>query len=83
MDAFNYFCQSIVINGKNINKNQTIMGKNYLKQLIVAALLLCSTLTNAQNFEYEGIYYNITDETNRTVEVIAGETVYSGKVTIP
>ncbi len=59
------------------------MGKNYLKQLIVAALLLCSTLTNAQNFEYEGIYYNITDETNRTVEVIAGENVYSGKVTIP
>lgn len=83
MDAFNYFCQSIVINGKNINKNQTIMGKNYLKQLIVAALLLCSTLTNAQNFEYEGIYYNITDETNRTVEVIAGDNVYSGKVTIP
>lgn len=59
------------------------MGKRYLKHLFAAVLLLCSTLASAQNFEYDGIYYNITDETERTVEVIAGENSYYGEVIIP
>ena len=59
------------------------MGKNYLKQLLATVVLLCCTIVNAQDFEYEGIYYNITDATNKKVEVIAGENSYSGEVVIP
>ena len=59
------------------------MKKNYLKQLLATVVLLCCTIVNAQNFEYGGIYYNITDVTNKKVEVIAGENSYSGEVVIP
>ena len=45
----------------------------HLKQLVVALLLLCSATVCAHDFEVDGIYYNITDETNKTVEV-----TYSG-----
>ena len=34
-------------------------------------------------FEANGIYYGITSTSNKTVEVMAGETQYSGDVTIP
>lgn len=53
-------------------------------------LLLCGTIATAQNFEVSGIYYNITDATNRCVEVTyKGSSSYqyydeyTGVVTIP
>ena len=56
---------------------------------IVLSLLVCFN-THAQNFIIDGIYYNITDYTNKTVEVTHNESPfgidfnnYSGSVTIP
>lgn len=58
--------------------------------LVTAALLLCSFLVSAHDFEVDGIYYKITSSTNLTVEVTyqgssystyADE--YSGEVVIP
>lgn len=61
-----------------------------LKKLSVLLLLLCSTVAAAHDFEVDGIYYNITDETAKTVEVTYKGAYsneyyyeYSGKVTIP
>ena len=39
------------------------------KHLFTALLLLFCTVVNAHDFEVNGIYYNITDEANKTVEV--------------
>ena len=62
----------------------------HLKHLFTALLLLCSVAANAHDFEVAGIYYNITDETNKTVEVtyrgsLSGDysNEYTGDVTIP
>ena len=56
----------------------------YLKHLFTALLLLCTTVATAHDFEVGGIYYNITDATNKTVEVTykAGCS-YAGCVVIP
>ena len=56
----------------------------YLKLLFTALLLLCTTVATAHDFEVGGIYYNITDATNKTVEVTykAGCS-YAGCVVIP
>lgn len=57
--------------------------------LMTAALLLCSVVVSAEDFSVDGIYYNITSETNLTVEVTYQGTgyssidEYSGDVTIP
>lgn len=58
--------------------------------LATIAVLLCSITANAADFEVDGIYYNITSETDKTVEVTycgnyAGHypNAYSGSVTIP
>ncbi len=62
------------------------MKKTYLKQLFTALLLLCSAIVTASDFEADGIYYNITDATNLTVEVAFKNRYrdgYSGAVTIP
>ena len=66
------------------------MKRFYLKQLLAALLLLCSAVVSAHDFEVDGIYYNITDETNKTVEVtFKGDSQssyaneYSGNVIIP
>ena len=40
-----------------------------IKHLFTALLLLCSVAVNAQDFKVDGIYYNITDEANKAVEV--------------
>ena len=40
-----------------------------LKFLFTTLLLLCSIVVNAHHFEVNGIYYNITDATDKTVEV--------------
>ena len=61
-----------------------------IKHLFTALLLLFSVAVNAHDFEVNGIYYNITDATNRTVEVTyrgsyfgAYSNEYTGKVVIP
>ena len=45
------------------------MKHYYFKHLFTALLLLCTTVATAHDFEVDGIYYNITDATNKTVEV--------------
>ncbi len=64
----------------------------FLKHLFIITLLLCSTVATAHDFEVDGIYYNITDETNKTVEVTylgsmceeSGQSdAYIGEVIIP
>ena len=45
------------------------MKHNYLKHLFTALLLLCATVATAHDFEVDGIYYNITNATNKTVAV--------------
>ena len=66
--------------------------KQRLHPLCVAllALVLCNTPLFAHNFEVDGIYYNITSETDKTVAVTyQGNSYsenyheYSGSVTIP
>ena len=63
------------------------MKHNYLKHLFTALLLLCTTVVTAHDFEVDGIFYNITDATNKTVEVTykGNLTVgsYTGSVVIP
>ena len=61
----------------------------HLKHFFTTLLLLCSIIANAQKFSVDGIYYCITDETNKTVEVTyTGEysynrNNYTGNVVIP
>ena len=62
----------------------------YLKHLFTALLLLCSLTATAHNFKIDGIYYNITNDTNKTVEVTfrgnyynAYSNEYTGSVVIP
>lgn len=55
-----------------------------LRKFFVSLLLLCTTVATAQEFEVDGIYYNITDEANKTVEVIKNkEKKNTGSVVIP
>ncbi len=49
--------------------------------LTLFALVMATASLWAYDFEADGIYYNVTDETNKTVEVTSGS--YSGKITIP
>ena len=60
------------------------------KHLFTALLLLFCTVVNAHNFEVDGIYYNITDATNKTVAVTyrgnsydSYSDEYTGNVVIP
>ncbi len=46
-------------------------------------LVLLSTNLFAYDFEVDGIYYNITDKTHKSVEVTAGQNAYAGIVNIP
>ena len=68
--------------------NTIIMKK--LKHLFTALLMLCATAASAHNFVVNGIYYNIIDATNKTVEVTyRGSSYYdwndryTGNVLIP
>lgn len=60
-----------------------------LRTLLMAiAMLLCSTTVSAHDFEVDGIYYNITSDTEMTVEVTYKENTfnsaaYNGYVVIP
>ena len=40
------------------------------KTLLAIACLLCSIVASAHDFEVDGIYYDITSETDKTVEVV-------------
>ena len=55
--------------------------------LTTIAMLLCSVVANAYDFEAGGIYYNITSSTDLTVEVTnstsPSSTAYNGDVIIP
>ena len=55
--------------------------------LTTIAMLLCSIIANAHDFEVDGIYYNILSEEEKTVEVVAysdwSESDYSGNIEIP
>ena len=55
----------------------------HFKHLFTALLLLCATVANAYDFEYNGVYYNITDYDKFTVEVTSGDNKYTGSVRIP
>ena len=57
-----------------------------LKHLLLSTtLLLCSLAASAYDFEKSGIYYNITSEKDKTVEVTYKDVTnsYSGSVEIP
>ena len=56
---------------------------NIFKRALLALLILCSSSVWAYDFEVDGIYYNITDATNKTVKVTNGENKYTGNVIIP
>lgn len=51
--------------------------------LTTIAMLLCSVMANAYDFEVDGMYYNLHSATDLTVEVTYGENRYSGEVIIP
>ena len=84
-DAFKRIQRLLYIKKKSNN----IMEN--LKHLFTSILfLLCSTVATAHEFEVNGIFYNITDETNKTVEVTyKGNSYneyskeYTGSVVIP
>ena len=48
-----------------------------IQHLFTALLLLCTTAVAAHDFEIDGIYYNITDATNKTVAVTYKGSSYS------
>ena len=51
--------------------------------LTTIAVLLCSVMANAYDFEVDGIYYNILSSTDLTAEVTHGDNKYTGDVIIP
>ena len=53
----------------------------FIKSLCLILLILAAGTTDAQNFEVNGIYYNVLSEEEGTVEVTRG--YYSGDVVIP
>ena len=61
-----------------------------IKHLFTVLLLLCSIVVSAHDFEVDGIYYYITNETNKTVEITCRGNYYDsytneyiGSVVIP
>lgn len=53
------------------------------KPLLLFACLLCSLASSAYSFEMDGIYYDILSTTDLTVEVVKGDTEYTGDVVVP
>ena len=52
--------------------------------LITVAVLLCSVTMNAQSFEVDGIFYNVTSSTDLTAEVVpCVNNKYEGSIVIP
>ena len=64
-----------MLNFKRINmKANTTKAK---KLLLTLFALLLPLMTNAEDFEVDGIYYNIISSTDRTVEVTYKGNYYS------
>ena len=66
------------------------MKTNFIKTLFVTLFLLSVNIVNAHDFEVDGIYYKITDATNKTVAVTYSgsfsssvDNEYTGSVVIP
>ena len=66
------------------------MKHNYLKHLFTALMLMCVAVATAHDFAVGGIYYSITDATNKTVAVSyrgsyddSYSNEYTGNVEIP
>ena len=60
------------------------MEQNYTKSLLTIFLLLCSLMAIAHDFEVDGIYYDVTDTTSKTIAVTYNKDYkYTGAVTIP
>ena len=60
------------------------MKKSFTKVLLAAAALFVSPGASAYGiFEADGIYYYITSEADKTVEVTSGDNKYVGDVSIP
>ena len=51
--------------------------------LLMIAVLSCSLVAKAHDFEVDGIYYKIISSSDLTVEVTDNPVEYSGAVTIP
>ena len=54
-----------------------------MKHLFTMLLALIVATASAQDFEVDGIYYNILSEDDRTVEVTNGTDEYKGDIVIP
>ena len=59
------------------------MKKSFTKVLLATAMFCVSPGASAYDFEVDGIYYNITSEADKTVEVTSGGNSYVGDVSIP
>ena len=59
------------------------MRKSITKFLLTAVALCMALSAVAYDFEAGGIYYNITSEADKTVEVTFGNNSYSGDIAIP
>ena len=65
---------------RNVKQND-IRFMKHIRHLFTALLSLCTTVAIAHDFEVDGICYNITGATDRTVEVTSGK--YTGSVVVP
>ena len=72
----------IALNRGIVRARKTIfMLKIYLKKMLMAVVaLLCSVAASGYNFEVDGICYNVTSETDLTVEIIEGDYKYRTKI---
>ena len=55
----------------------------FMKHLFTMLLALVAATASAQDFEVDGIYYNILSEDERTVEVTESPDYYAGDIYIP
>ena len=57
---------------------------NQLRAILAAVIMLITSLPAlAYDFVDNGFYYNVIDETAKTVEVTSGDNEYSGSISIP
>ena len=75
---------------KYIRKTKIIISMKTIKLIFASLCLFCSAVVFAHDFEVDGIYYNITDATNKTVAVTykgfdynTYYNEYTGSVVIP
>ena len=61
------------------------MKHHYMKAVVAAVCMLPLCQVSASDFEKDGVYYNITSSSAKTVSVVASpsDALYSGVVTIP